>query len=149
MKTAKSVNVNWLSFARIKHFTEPLGQHFGGHILQHERQNKKYSLPGLGDTAAIICHLKRTSCRGFEVTQVDEDRQISRCELAVLCPFINFHRAYRPIFRRQYSAKKRQNKKYSLPGLGGLGFCNLSLESDVLPFLRSDSSGQRPRNQSM
>src|SRR6218665_2713926 len=78
-KSAKSVDVNWLSFARMKIFTEPLGQHFSGNILQ----------------------------------------------------------------------RTWQNKKYSIPGLRGLGTCNLSLESDVSLWFLSDSSGLRSPNQSM
>src|SRR6218665_552544 len=131
MKTAKSVDVNWLSFARIYNFTELLGQHFGGNILQKKRQNKKYSLSGLRGPAPVICHSKRTSCRGFEVTQMDVDRQISRCELAVVARILSFTELLGQHFSGNILQKKRQNEKYSLPGLMGLGSCNLSLESDV------------------
>src|SRR6218665_1568016 len=111
MKTAKSVDVNWLSFSRIYNFIELLGQHFSCNILQKKRQNKKYSLPGLRGLGPVICYLNRTSCRGFEVTQVDEDRKISRCELAVVCPYIKFHSASRPTFQRQYSTKETPKQK--------------------------------------
>src|SRR6218665_317366 len=46
------------------------------------------------NSAPVICHLTRSSCGGFEVTQGDEIRQISRCELNVACPYIKFHCAF-------------------------------------------------------
>ncbi|PGH39030.1 MAG: hypothetical protein CRN43_11585 [Candidatus Nephrothrix sp. EaCA] len=88
MKAAKAVDVNWLSYAPIKIFTEPLGQRFSGNSLFYKEngKTKKYSLPGLRGLGTCNLSLESTSCRGFKVTQVDENRQISRCELAVVCP---------------------------------------------------------------
>src|SRR6218665_199818 len=80
---------------------------------------------------------------------MDVDRQISRCELAVVARVLSFTELLGQHFSGNILQKKRQNEKYSLPGVRGLGPCNLSLESEVLPWFLGDSSGQRPPNQSM
>src|SRR6218665_2514936 len=135
MKTAKSVDVNWLSFARIQNFNELLGQHFRGNILQKKRQNKKYSLPGLRGLGPCNLSLEsdvlpflRSDSSGRRPPNQFDVNGLSFARIQ------NFSELVGQRFSGNIVQKKRQNKKYSLPGLMGLGSCNLSLESDVLPW---------------